>query len=145
MKKNIAGIIFLLIFIISACNVEDLISELGNSTITAKSKVAEVLNKSKNDFADDAQLAAIYGLNVSGKGEVDLQKPTENAFVYVVQSDSEQSNEFYVPVFNSTPVRSPINFASMLLLVEDQAAKNILGSVFGTVIYRAYRIFSRLR
>jgi len=133
MKKNIAGIIFLLILIISACNVEDLISELENSTITAKSKVAEVLNKAKNDFAADAQLAAIYGLNVRTNGEVDLQKPTENAFVYVVQSDSEQSNEFYVPVFGSTPVRSPINFTNMLSLVEDQTAKNILGNVFGTL------------
>lgn len=117
----------------SACNPEDLISELENSTITAKSKVSEVLNTAKSNYAEDSQLAAIYGLNVSTNGGVDLLKPTENAFVYVVQSDSEQSNEFYVPVFNSTPIRSPINFTNMLSLVEDQTAKNILGNVFNTL------------
>jgi len=117
----------------SACNPEDLISELENSTITAKSKVSEVLNTAKSNYAEDSQLAAIYGLNVSNKGGVDLLKPTENAFVYVVQSDSEQSNEFYVPVFNSTPIRSPINFTNMLSFVEDQTAKNILGNVFNTL------------
>jgi len=122
-----------LITFMSAGNPEDLISELENSTITAKSEVSGVLNTAKSNFAEDSQLASIYGLNVSSKGEIDLQKPTENAFVYVVQSDSGQSNEFYVPVFNSTPIKSPINFTNMLSLVEDQTAKNILGNVFNTL------------
>jgi len=116
-----------------ACNPEDIISELGDSNITAKSKVSEVLNTAKSNFAEDSQLSAIYGLNVSTEGKIDLLKPTANAFVYVVQSDSEQSNEFYVPDFNSTPIRSPINFTNMLSFVEDQTAKNILGNVFNTL------------
>ena len=130
LKKYFIFLNFLFIILISACNLEDLISEVENSSITAKSKISEVLNTAKNNFAHDAQLAAIYGLNVSTKGEVDLLKPDENAFVYVVQSDSEQSNEFYVPVFRASPVRSPINFTSMISLVKDQAAKDILGNVF---------------
>jgi hypothetical protein len=124
---------FLLLNIMLACNPEDIISELGDSNITAKSKVSEVLNTAKSNFAEDSQLSAIYGLNVNAEGKIDLLKPTENAFVFVVQSDSEQSNEFYVPVFNSTPIRSPINFTNMLLFVEDQTAKNILGNVFNTL------------
>lgn len=133
LKKIFILVSLLQLTFMSACNPEDLISELENSTITAKSKVSEVLNTAKSNYAEDSQLAAIYGLNVSTKGGVDLLKPTENAFVYVVQSDSEQSNEFYVPVFNSTPIRSPINFTNMLSLVEDQTAKNILGNVFNTL------------
>ena len=78
----------------------------------------------------DAQLSAIYGLNVSTKGEIDLSNPDNNAFVYVVQSDINQSNKFYVPVFGAGPVESPINFTSMISLVKDQAAKDILGNVF---------------
>jgi len=124
---------FILLSTMLACNPEDIINELGDSNISAKSKISEVLNTAKSNFAEDSQLAAIYGFNVSTKGKIDLQKPTENAFVYVVQSDSEQSNEFYVPVFNSTPIRSPINFTNMLSFVEDQTAKNILGNVFNTL------------
>jgi hypothetical protein len=130
LKKYFISLSILLIILISACNLEDLITEVENSSITAKSKISEVLNAAKNNFANDAQLAAIYGLNVSTKGEIDLLKPDNNAFVYVVQSDSEQSNEFYVPVFGASPVKSLINFTSMISLVKDQAAKDILGNVF---------------
>lgn len=129
--KNISILFFLFIFLISACNPEDLISEFGDSVITAKSKVGEVLNTAMTDFADDAKLAAIYGLNVDSKGQVDLQKPTENAFVYAVQSDTKQSNEFYVPLYKSSPIKSPINFNSMLSFIKDTQAKNIMELVFG--------------
>lgn len=123
-------ILSLFLFFISACSPEDLISEFGDSVITAKSKVGEVLNFAKSNFEQDAKLAAIYGFNVSTKGQVDLLKPTDNAFVYVVQSDSAQLNEFYVPVYNSYPVKSPINFTTMLSYIEDAQAKSILGNVF---------------
>lgn len=129
--KNISILFFLFILLIFACNTEDLISEFGDSVITAKSKVGEVLNTAMTDFADDAKLSAIYGLNVDSKGQVDLQKPTENAFVYAVQSDTKQSNEFYVPVYKSSPIKSPINFNSMLAFIKDAQAKNIMELVFG--------------
>ena len=129
--KNIIALFVLIIFFISACNPEDLISEFGDSVITAKSKVGEVLNTAKTDFAGDAQLAAIYGFNVNNDGQVDLQKPTENAFIYSVQSDTIQSNEFYVPVYKSSPIRSPINFNGMLSFIKNAQAKNVLELVFG--------------
>ena len=129
--KNLTVLLFLFLFLITACNPEDLISEFGDSIITSKSKVGEVLNTAKSNFARDAKLAAIYGLNVNTKGQVDLLKPTDNAFVYVVQSDSAQANEFYMPVYKSYPVKSPVNFNTMLTFVKDAQAQNILGSVFG--------------
>lgn len=128
--KNQIMLLLIFIFFIAACSPEDLISEFGDSVITAKSKVGEVLNFAKSNFEQDAKLAAIYGFNVSTKGQVDLLKPTDNAFVYVVQSDSAQLNEFYVPVYNSYPVKSPINFTTMLSYIEDAQAKSILGNVF---------------
>lgn len=128
--KNQIVLLVLFLFFISACNPEDLISEFGDSVITAKSKVGEVLNTAKSNFAQDAKLAAIYGFNVDTKGQVDLIKPTERAFVYVVQSDSAQSNEFYVPVFKSSPAKSPINFSSMLSLIKNEAAKDIFELIF---------------
>ena len=129
MKKYIIIPVFIFLVLIG-CNPEDLISEFGDSIITAKSKIGEVLNIAKNNFTGDAKLAAIYGLNVSTKGEVDLLKPTENSFIYVVQSDSDLTNEFYIPVYNSNPVRSPINFNDMLSLIKNQQAKDILGLAF---------------
>ena len=129
--KKFIFISFCLFLLLSACNLEDLIDEAEDSEITAKLKTNEVLSTARNDFAADAELSAIYGLNVNVQGQVDLLKPTQNAFVYVVQSDSEQSNEFYIPVFGSSPVKSPINFNSMISLVKDQTAKDILGNVFG--------------
>jgi hypothetical protein len=131
--KNQIIILALFIIFISACNPEDLISEFGDSIITAKSKVGEVLNKAKNDFASDAKLTTIYGLNVNTKGQVDLLKPAENNFIYAVQSDSAQLNEFYIPVYKSSPVKSPINFNSMLLFIKDQTARDLLGDVFGSL------------
>ncbi|MCW8802844.1 MAG: hypothetical protein OQK57_00475 [Ignavibacteriaceae bacterium] len=132
MKSQII-IVALFIIFISACNPEDLISEFGDSVITAKSKVGETLNTAKSNFAQDAKLAAIYGLNVNTKGQIDLLKPTENNFVYVVQSDSTQSNELYIPVYKNTPVKSPINFTDMLSLIKDDGAKDILGEVFNNL------------
>ena len=123
--------IFLLMFSLSGCKTDEIVNELINSEITAKSEVTEVISTARSNFTNDANLTAIYGLNVNSNGKIDLLKPTENAFIYVVQSDSDQANEFYVPVFNSSPVKSPVNFNDMLSLVKDNQAKNILGFVFG--------------
>ena len=123
--------IFLLMFSLSGCKTDEIVNELINSEITAKSEVTEVISTAQSNFTNDANLTAIYGLNVNSNGKIDLLKPTENAFIYVVQSDSDQANEFYVPVFNSSPVKSPVNFNDMLSLVKDNQAKNILGFVFG--------------
>ena len=100
-----------------------------NSDITAKAKVDDVMQKARIDFAADAKLSAIYGWNVDSYGKVDLLK-TNNAFVYVVQSNTLQGNEFYVPVFAAGPVKSPINFTTMLSFIKDTTAGNILGKVF---------------
>ena len=123
--------IFLLMFFLLGCKTDEIVNELINSEITAKSEVTEVIITARSNFTNDANLTAIYGLNVNSNGKIDLLKPTENAFIYVVQSDSDQANEFYVPVFNSSPVKSPVNFNDMLSLVKDNQAKNILGFVFG--------------
>ncbi len=48
-----------------------------------------------------------------------------------MQSDQLQSNEFYIPVFGAGPVRSPINFSTMLSFIKDTTAGNIMGLVFG--------------
>lgn len=116
--------------LLSSCT--DTVNDIVDSTITANQKKDEVLQAAKQDFSADAEIAAIYGRNVSQTGEVDLLN-LENAFVYVVQSDIMQSNEFYVPVFGAGPVKSPINFDAMLQLVKDTTAANILGTVFGTL------------
>jgi hypothetical protein len=129
--KYFNSFLLLILISLSGCNPEDLVNEVTNSEITAKEKVGEVLNTAKSDFTQDAKLSAIYGLNVNTSGKIDLLKPTENAFIYVVQSDSDQANEFYIPVFGSSPVKWPINFNDMLSLVKNAQAKDILGFVFG--------------
>lgn len=129
MKKLLFSCLMFLL-LLSSCS--ETVNDIVDSTITANQKKAEVLQAAKQDFAADAEIAAIYGRNVSQSGEVDLLN-LENAFVYVVQSDIMQSNEFYVPVFGAGPVKSPINFDAMLQLVKDTTAANILGTVFGTL------------
>ena len=116
---------------LTACNLDEILNDAENSDIAAKTKLNDVLSNARKNFSADAQLSAIYGFNVSTKGEIDLSRPSDNAFVYVVQSDMKQSNKFYVPVFGSGPVESPIDFNSMLSFVKDSSAKNILGFVFG--------------
>jgi len=130
MKLNFK-VVFLFLLFLSGCKTDELVNELANSEITAKSEVGEVISTARTNFTNDANLTAIYGFNVNSNGKIDLLKPTENAFIYVVQSDSDQTNEFYVPVFNSTPIKSPVNFNDMLSLIKDAQAKNILGFVFG--------------
>jgi hypothetical protein len=100
-----------------------------DSEITAKEKTDDVLQKARLDFSPDAKLSSIYGWNVDLFGNVDLLQ-TDNAFVYVVQSNNLQSNEFYVPVFAAGPIKSPINFTTMLSFIKDTTAGNILGIVF---------------
>ena len=103
-----------------------------NSDITAKEKLNDVLLKARLDFATDAKLSALYGWNVDLNGNVDLLK-TDNAFVYVVQSNQLQSNEFYVPVFAAGPIKSPINFSKMLSFIKDSTAGNILDKIFNNL------------
>jgi len=118
---------FAVILFIACEKIADPIDETGN--ITAKEYIDDVLQKARLDFATDAKLSAVYGWNVDLLGKIDLLE-TDNAFVYVVQSNNLQSNEFYVPVFAAGPVKSPINFSTMLSFVKDTTAGNILGSVF---------------
>ena len=127
--RNIIIITLLSLFIFS-CDAEDLLSELSDSKITAKEKLGEVINKAKEDFSGDAALALLYGREVDAEGEIDLQKLT-NAFIYGVQSDAMQSNEFYVPVYKSSPVKSPLNLNTVLSFIKDSTAKGIMESVFG--------------
>jgi hypothetical protein len=122
------------ILVISCDEVDNIINDTEDGKITAKEKLDEVVNTTRTDFAVDAMLAAIYGREVDTNGEIDLLKTNSfNAFVYTVQSDTLQTNEFYVPVFGAGPVKSPINFNTMLSFVKDSKAKNIMGTLFGSL------------
>jgi hypothetical protein len=102
-----------------------------DSKITAKEKVDDVLQKARSDFSSDAGLSAIYGREVNLDGEIDLLNTSSlNAFVYVVQSNTLQRNEFYIPVFGAGPIKSPINFTTMLSFVKDATAEDIINKVF---------------
>jgi hypothetical protein len=129
MKNLFAFLAIMLAFYLMGC--EKVTDPNGgvDSDITAKEKIDEVMQKASLDFAADAKLSAIYGWNVDLLGNVDLLK-TNNAFVYVVQSNTLQSNEFYIPVFAAGPLKSPINFTTMLSFIKDTTAGNILGKVF---------------
>lgn len=129
MKQLLITSLFLLIVLL-ACDVDEILNDAANTNISAKSKLNDVLTTARENFAADAQLSALYGFNVSQTGEIDLSNPDANAFVYVVQSDLNQANKFYVPVFGAGPVESPIDFNDMLSLVKDSTASNILGTVF---------------
>lgn len=127
MKKLLLTIVIIAFYFLG-CDEEDFV----DTKITAKEKLNEVIIKAQSDFAGDAQLSAIYGREVSTKGEIDLTNTSSvSAFVYVMQSGQLQSNEFYVPVFGAGPVKSPINFSTMLSFIQDTTAGNIMGSVFG--------------
>jgi len=130
MKKIFFTLFIIIQLFASSCNVDEIIGDLDDPEITAKEKLQDVIYEAKIDFATDAKLAAIYGYNVDTNGEINLTS-IENAFVYVVQSNLLQANEFYVPVFNSSPIRSPINFNSILTFVRDTTAKDILDFAFG--------------
>ena len=126
--KKLLALFFFVIFFLGCDKVTN--PDVGvDSTVTAKENVDAVLQKAQLDFSSDAKLTGIYGRNVDVNGEVDLLQ-TDNAFVYVVQSNTLQQNEFYVPVFAAGPVESPINFTTMLSFVKDSTAGNILGNVF---------------
>jgi len=129
LKQLLITSLFLLIVLL-ACDVDEILNDAANTNISAKSKLNDVLTTARENFAADAQLSALYGFNVSQTGEIDLSNPDANAFVYVVQSDLNQANKFYVPVFGAGPVESPIDFNDMLSLVKDSTASNILGTVF---------------
>ena len=129
MKKILLISVFLFAFYFTGC--EKVTDPNGgvDSEITAKEKVDDVLQKARLDFSPDSKLSAIYGWNVDLFGKVDLLQ-TNNAYVYVVQSNQLQSNEFYVPVFAAGPIKSPINFLTMLSFIKDSTAGNILGKIF---------------
>ena len=140
MKKYLFIMIALIAVISFSCNVNDLVSEVANGKITAKEKLGEVINKAKSDFAADAKLAVIYGRDVSTSGEIDLLGDNVfSNFYYIVQSDSvaavnpPEANQFYIPVFKSDPVRSPLTVSDIVSLIKDQTAKDIVNGAFGVI------------
>jgi hypothetical protein len=134
MKIYYSIISSLIVLTFISCDIENIIDDMQDGKITAKEKLEEVMNKAKSDFAQDALLASIYGREVSTSGEVDLLNTDSfNAFVYVVQSNSLQANELYIPVFGLEPIESPINFETMLSFIKDSSAKDIMGTVLGTL------------
>ena len=140
MRNHALIIVFLLELVSTSCNVNDLVSEVANGKITAKEKLGEVIKKARSDFASDSKLAVIYGRNVSTSGEIDLlgDDLTSN-FYYIVQSDSVaavdpgKANQFYIPVYKSDPIRSPLNINDILSLIKNQNAKDIVGGAFGII------------
>jgi hypothetical protein len=50
-----------------------------------------------------------------------------------VQSNSLQTNGFYIPVFGSEPIKSPVNFETMLSFIKNSSAKDIMETVFNTL------------
>ncbi|MEJ2505144.1 MAG: hypothetical protein P8Y81_02640 [Ignavibacteriaceae bacterium] len=140
MRNHALIIVFLLVLVSTSCNVNDLVSEVANGKITAKEKLGEVIKKARSDFASDSKLAVIYGRNVSTSGEIDLlgDDLTSN-FYYIVQSDSVaavdpgKANQFYIPVYKSDPIRSPLNINDILSLIKNQNAKDIVGGAFGII------------
>jgi len=131
MKKILLTVTILLTFYFVGCDKATDPNVIIDSKITAKEKVDDVLQKAQTDFSSDAKLSAIYGREVNLDGEIDLLNTSSlNAFVYVVQSNTLQRNEFYVPAFGAGPIKSPINFITMLSFVKDAAAENILDKVF---------------
>lgn len=134
MKKKLTILIsFVVVIAFNSCNEDEGISEALGAKITAKSQIASVLTLAQTDFSSDSKLAAIFGWNVSSDGTIDLLKPTENIFVYVVQSDLKSENEFYIPVYGAGPIKSPINFTTMLSYIQDSGSKDKMGDVFGTL------------
>ena len=136
---NITLLAFI-IFTLLSCDVDELVNEITDEKITAKEKIGAVINTAKNDFAADAELAAIYGKEVDTEGKVILLNTSSvSAFVYVVQSDSvasanpPEANQFYVPLIGSNPVKSPVNFITMLSFIKNTTAKDIMEIVFGTL------------
>ncbi|UCH66282.1 MAG: hypothetical protein JSW63_03900 [Ignavibacterium sp.] len=128
----VSFVVGIAILFISCDEVENLVNDTRDGKITAKEKLDEVMNAAQTDFSSDAMLAAIYGREVDTNGEIDLLNTSSfNAFVYTMQSDVLQRNEFYVPVFGAGPVKSPINFNTMLSFVKDSTAKNVMSTLFG--------------
>ncbi len=134
MKNAFLTIIAVFSFLLISCDEESIINDVIDSKITAKERINEVLQKARTDFAADAQLSAIYGREVDLKGEIDLLNTSSlSAFVYVVRSNQLNSNEFYIPVFGSSPVQSPINFTTMLSFIKDSTASDKMGDVLGVL------------
>ena len=134
MRKTIITLLAFIVFVLLSCNVDELVNEIAVEKITAKEKIGAVINTAKSNFASDAKLSAIYGREVDTEGKIDLLNTSSvSAFVYVVQSDSLQTNEFYVPVIGSNPVKSPVNFNTMLSFIKNNTTKNIMETVFGTL------------
>jgi len=128
MKKYILLLIVIAAF--SSCKDEDNPLEVIDNTVTVKQNAEDVVEEAKDSWASDAKLSAVYGWNVNQSGEVDLLNPSGNAFVYICQSSSKSSNEFYVPVYAAGPVKSPINFSTIISAVKDTNAANIFGKAF---------------
>lgn len=131
MRNFILLMTIISLIVIAGCSEDENPTNILDSTITAKEEIGDILNKAGQDINPDVQLSAIYGRNVATDGTIDLLSPQSNMFVYAVNSASQSTTEFYIPVYGAGPVQSPLDLNTLLGVVQDTTAKNILEGAFG--------------
>lgn len=125
-EVNMKKVVLLLLSLIFISCEEEITPPIDypDAKVTAKKNIDAVVAAARNGYSADAELAGIYGREVSPSGEVDLVNTQSlNAFVYIMQSDAVGENDFFIPVYGANPVRSPINFNNMLSYIKDSTAK----------------------
>ena len=65
-------ILIIVSVVLSSCDTAETINDIIDSKITAKEKLAEILNSARSGFSADAKLAAIFGREISDQGEADI-------------------------------------------------------------------------
>lgn len=130
MKKLILLLLAVLVFSFAGCE-DNPVEDILNTKVTAKKNVDAVKTKSKTDFSSDAQMSGIIGRNVSIDGTIDLIDFTSvKGFIYMMQSESKGSEQFYMPVFASDPVKLPFTLSDLLSLIDDPDSRERMEDVF---------------
>ncbi|HEX3073025.1 MAG TPA: hypothetical protein VHP30_05385 [Ignavibacteriales bacterium] len=116
------------VFFFSCSDDDNPIGEILGTTITAKSKIADVQTTAKTGFASDAKISAIYGRNVGKNGTVDFLSldSTVTGFVYIVNSSSKADTKAYIPLPIIGVVESPVSIGTMLSYINDATTKSAL-------------------
>lgn len=130
--KKIIMFLMLVVFFAGCDDENNPVNDIFDTSITAKEKVSTVKIKARADFASDAQMSGIIGRNINSSGKVDLADfSSVKGFIYMMQSESKNENEFYIPVLIGDPVKLPFNLNDILSLVQDAQTRERLEGVFG--------------
>jgi len=142
----ILPVIMITAYLFSSCGVSDVVTQIFSNEVAAKDRLDSANAQANRTYGANAKLVLIFGKNVKSNGKTEMSALSAitsldsiGSWLYVYRTGTS-SNSFKVYTPNPLPgsssnieLTSIIDFNTILSLIADTSAKNIVSSALGLI------------